>query len=205
MICGLDQKTPELADKVMPAMESFVEKQWQEREKGLKIEIQQLKLEVLRTQEEDSMETSPQLNYRVQRAQTYDSDASSKSSSDDASHITIVECRYVSKISYPIRPPLFDSLSPCMAVDTWQTSLSASMAISDIVLNIMPRTYTINSMAQVRDNHYVMSTSHDDSSSIYGIDIVTRDVNVVTAYIGGVNIVTRGNIVVTLNYKLKPQ
>ena len=61
----------------MLAMESFVDKQWLEREKNLKIEIQQLKLEVLRSQKEDSMETSPHLNYRVQRAQTYDSDASS--------------------------------------------------------------------------------------------------------------------------------
>ena len=58
-------------------------------------------------------------------------------------------------------------------------------------------------MAQVRDNCYVMSTLHDHSSSIYGIDTGTRDVNLLTAYNGAANIVNRGNIVVTLNYEVK--
>ena len=198
LIHGLDQKTPELADKVMPAMESFVEKQWQEREKGLKVEIQQLKLEILRSQEEDSMETSPQMNHRAKKAQTDDSDASIRSSIDDRSDITVVECMYMSKISYGLRPPLTQaSLSSCVAVDTCYR-LFIPVDIDDVVLNNMPAEYFIQLMSYVRDSRYVMTVYDYDAGvyATYAANIDTRDIDKIGVYGNAVNIVTRGGIVV---------
>ena len=110
LIRDLDQKDgrlPELADEVMPAMESFVDKQWQERVKALKCDIQQLWMEVMRSEDEDSMETSPRLNQPVNQAQTYDKKDSSRSSSDVTSEIISHECRFMSaKIACQIRPPV---------------------------------------------------------------------------------------------------
>ena len=219
LIRGLDQKTPELPDKVMPTMESFVEKQWQEREKGLKFDIQQLWQEVLRSEEEDSMETSPNANHRANNAQRYDSDASSRSSSNNILNIRIVECRYMSKISHPLRPPLLGA--SCIIFETC-SSLSARIAIDEIVLNDMPSLYFVLSMSPIKERQYLMNAVNISSGSgltlrteigtntrdAIGLHndvriIVTRDNSIVLFTFADAMVLKDGNQIGQINIKCK--
>ena len=203
VICDLDQKDgrlPELADKVMPAMMSFVEKQWQKREK------EELEMEALNSQEEDSMETSPQMNHRAKKAQAYDSADSRQSAIDDMSDIKVVEIRYVSKISYGLRPPLTASLWSCMAIETHSTILQvqACLTIEDIVLNNMPASYGIESIANARDSRFMMNVCDFDveENALYAADIDTSHTDRIGEYIT-INIVTRDDIVVVFEFEDK--
>ena len=153
-------------------------------------------MEALRSEdeEEDSMETSPRLNQRVQKAQRYEIDASSKSSSLDLPDIKIVECRYVSKISYPLRPPLIAS---CIIIETC-SSLMACVVIDEIVLNGMPSSYYVESMAHSGDSRYVMHVRDFvfKCGLTYETNIDTHNITMIIkpGYVS--NIVTRDDIIV---------
>ena len=98
-------------------------------------------------------------------------------------------------MSYGLRPPLIDA---CMAIDMYET-LSASMAIDDVVLNNMPDYYWMRSMAHVRDSRYVMNVcdwSRTSHYATYATDIGKLDIDTIGRYGEARNIVTQDDIVV---------
>ena len=137
------------------------------------------------------------MNHRAKKAQTDDTDASRRSSIDDTSDITVVECRYTSKISYGLRPPLTASLSSCVAVDVCYRSL-IRVDVDDVVLNNMPARYDIESISHARDSRYVVTVYDCDAGTyaIYDADIDTHDIDKIGDHGNAINIVTRDDIVV---------
>ena len=132
----------------------------------------------------------------VCQAQSYEINASSRPPADDTPDV--VECMFMSKISYPLRPPLINS---SMAIDTCST-LSACLAVEDITLYGLPYEYHIRSMRHARDSRYMINVRDWDSTKygMYAVDIDTREINHIGMHGDSCKIVTRDDIVVVFKH-----
>ena len=85
-----------------------------------------------------------------------------------------------------------------MAVDTYKTSLSACVAVDDIVLHNMLAQYQVTSVSHTRDSRYVMNVRDCDAmaSAIYDADIDTHDIAKIDDYGDVQCIITRDDIAV---------
>ena len=200
----MDPRQHELANKLPQIEEPFKGEIWEEREKALKADMDQWFKKIMWLPDQDLDGSTNQLIQPVNQSQSHDSDASIQDLIDDTSDINVVECRYMSAkpVVYPIRPPLHDvSLSACVAVDIC-SSLSACVAVTDIVLNDMPDRYRLTSMAHVSDSRYVMGKFDEDSEVhfTYRLDIDTHKIYGIDEKCYATNIVTRDDILVVFSY-----
>ena len=85
-----------------------------------------------------------------------------------------------------------------VAVDTYKTSLSACVAVEEIVLNNMPARYMVTSMSQIHDSRYVMRMYDCDAktNTTYDADIDTHDIAKIDDYGDVQCIITRDDIAV---------
>ena len=155
----LDPRRPDLTNRMPIAVDPLLEMRWQAREDALKAQIRQWHEKIMWKPEENIEESTNELIQPVNQAQTHENDASSQQPVDDTSEIKIVEFRFRSAkpVVYPIRPPLFDGLSACMAIEAYKTIPSACMAIEDVSIKGMPSRYQVNSMTHASDSRYVMN------------------------------------------------
>ena len=179
-----------------------MDKHWQEREHDLKIDIKLMFEKIIWMPVDDIDDSVPEPINAVQQVQRYDSDATSRTSDDDISDIDIDECNFMSAkpVVYQLMPPLQASLQACMAIEAC-SSLSASMAIEDIVLNNMPARYSIYSMTHAHDSRYVMRVFDEGArtNTIYAADIDSHNIDVLGKHEYVRNIVTRDDLIVMFN------
>ena len=162
----------------------------------MKAEIRKWQEKIMWRPDNDFEDPVNELIQPVCQAQSYEINASSRPPADDTPDV--VECMFMSKISYPLRPPLINS---SMAIDTCST-LSACLAVEDITLYGLPYEYHIRSMRHARDSRYMINVRDWDSTKygMYAVDIDTREINHIGMHGDSCKIVTRDDIVVVFKH-----